>query len=101
MHLHEKKHSLAKVYEGILRTGVEELTIRDYPSTLAMGLLVDKVAGEVYENLIQVGQTNAKFYREFLQIKKEYFGLTKFYATDASLKIVQPPKHKFTVDEAV
>jgi oligoendopeptidase F len=100
-YLHEKKHSFAKVYEGILRIGVEELAVRGYQSTLAMGLLADNVSGEVYENLIRVGQENAKLYRDFLQIKKEYFGLTKFYGTDASLKVVQKYEHKFTVDESI
>lgn len=97
----EKKHTFAKVYEGILRTNVEELVIRGYQSTLVMGLLTDNIPSKVYENLIFVGQESAKFYRDFLQIKKEYFGLTKFYGTDASLKIAQKYKHEFTVDEAV
>jgi oligoendopeptidase F len=100
-YLREKKHSFAKVYEGILRTSVEELAIRGYQSTLAMGLLADNVPSKVYENLIRVGQENAKLYRDFLQIKKEYFGLAKFYGTDVNLKIVQQYQHKFTVDEAV
>jgi len=97
----EKKHSFAKVYEGILRTSVEELTIRGYQSTLVMGLLADNIPSKVYENLIRVGQENAKLYRDFLQVKKEYFGLTKFYGTDVSLRVVQKYEHKFTVDEAV
>jgi len=99
--LQEKKHSFAKVYEGILRTNVEELSIRGYQSTLSMGLLADNVPNKIYENLIQVGQENAKTCRDFLQIKKKCFGLTKFYGTDASLKLIQQYKHKFTVDEAV
>lgn len=99
-YLHERKHSFAKVYEGILRTGVEELAIRGYQSTLAMGLLADNIPSKVYENLIQVGQENAKIYRDFLQIKKKYFGLTKFYGTDVSLKAIQRYNRKFTVGEA-
>ena len=100
-HLHERKHSFAKVYEGILRASVEELAIRGYQSTLAMGLLADNVPSKIYEHLIKIGQENAKLYRDFLQIKKKYFGLVKFYGTDTSLKIVQQYKHKFTVDEAI
>jgi len=100
-HFQEKKHSLAKIYEGILKTEIEELTIRGYQSTLDMGLLVDNIPSKVYENLIRIGQENTKLYRGFLQIKKKYFGLPKFYGTDTSLKVIQKYKHKFTVEETV
>ncbi|CAJ0830305.1 1817_t:CDS:2 [Entrophospora sp. SA101] len=99
-YLREKKHSFAKIYEGILRTGVEELALRGYQSTLEMGLIGDNVPRGVYANLIQIGQKKAQLYREFLQIKKKHFGLAKFYATDNSLKMTPQYRHQFTVDKA-
>ena len=100
-HLKEKKHSFAKIYEGILRTSVEELEIRGYQSTLRMGLIGDNIPESVYTVLIKIGQENSNLYREFLQIKKKAFDLTKFYATDASLKIIPQYQQQFTVDESV
>ncbi|RHZ37788.1 oligoendopeptidase F [endosymbiont GvMRE of Glomus versiforme] len=100
-YLSNKKHSFAKIYEGILRTSVEELSLRGYQSTLEMGLIGNNIPNEVYATLIQAGQENAKLYREFLQIKKKFFDLTNFYATDNSLKIISQYQRKFTVEEAV
>ncbi|CAH1759002.1 22845_t:CDS:2 [Entrophospora sp. SA101] len=95
------QHSLAKVYEGILRTSIEELTIRGYQSTLAMGLIADNIPSKIYENLIAAGQANSNLLREFVQIKKNYLGLTKFYGTDNSLKIVGHYQQQFTVNQAI
>jgi len=84
-----------------LRTSVEELEIRGYQSTLRMGLIGDNIPESVYTVLIKIGQENSNLYREFLQIKKKAFDLTKFYATDASLKIIPQYQQQFTVDESV
>ncbi|CAJ0841076.1 22225_t:CDS:2 [Entrophospora sp. SA101] len=95
------EHSFAKIYEGILRTSVEELEIRSYQSTLEIGLIGDNIPKEVYTLLIKIGQKNTRLYRNFLQIKKKAFSLTKFYATDTSLKIIPQYQKQFTVDESI
>lgn len=100
-HFQDRKHSFAKVYEGILQLSKEEINLRGYDSSLEIGLIGDNIPSQIYERLIETGQQNASLYREFLKIKKNYFGLRKFYGTDNSLKIGKNFQQKFTVEESI
>lgn len=101
-----KKHSLAQIYQGIIEVGIEETKIRNSDpdkmlSSLEMSLLGDNVSLTVYENLIKTGQKHADLVREFYQIKKAFFQLDKFYATDASLQMARLPEQKYDVETGI
>lgn len=105
-----KKHSLAQIYEGIIESSVEEVKIRHndqqtdvkkYITPLHYSLEGDNVPIEVYQNLIKAGQKYGVLVEEFYQIKKDFFGLKKFYGTDTSLKMSQLPDKKYDVPTGI
>lgn len=101
-----KKHSLAQVYQGIIDVEVEETKIRSTDpsnplSPLEFSLLGDNVSLSVYENLLKVGAEHADLVREFYKIKKSFFKLDKFYATDVSLQMAKLPNQKYDVETGI
>lgn len=100
-HIIEKKHSLAKVYEGILQYSVEEMEIRKYSNTLDAALSDDNVNSKLYLKLLKIGEENANLYRDYIKLKKSYLKLDKFYSSDRLLTIGQASTTKYSVDEGI
>ncbi|WP_026389257.1 oligoendopeptidase F [[Acholeplasma] multilocale] len=96
----DKKHSFAKIYEGILQSSNESIKIRNYESTLQASLSGDSVPTDVYLKLLEVGKKYIKPFEDFTLLIKEKFGMEKFYPTDRQLKLVKEYNRTFTVDEA-
>lgn len=105
-----KKHSLAQIYEGILEAEVEEVNIRyndnlkdqaNKKAPIDFKLEADNVDKKVYENLIKAGTEYSYLVREFYQLKKDFFGLEKFYGTDSSLLMAKLPKQDYSVEYAI
>ncbi|AHI53609.1 oligoendopeptidase F [Spiroplasma sabaudiense Ar-1343] len=96
----DKKHSFAKIYEGILQASFENVKIRNYPSALEASLSSDAVPKEVYENLIAVGRKFIKPFKDYNLLIKNHYKFKKFYPTDRMLKLAKDHQKNYTVDEA-
>ncbi len=102
-HLTDKKHSFARVYEGIIQHSVEAVRLRGYQNTLQAALSGDDVSEEIYESLIKYGRENSHLFVRYNELLKKHFKFKKFYATDRSLKLVTNVASldkKYTVEEA-
>ncbi|KAJ3619879.1 hypothetical protein Zmor_008721 [Zophobas morio] len=96
----DKKHTFAKIYEGIINRGVEGNKLRDYPSNLESSLSGDNVSKEIYLKLLEVGSKTIAPFQRFCLITKNHYGLEKYYPTDRQLKLVKEYNRTFSVDEA-
>jgi oligoendopeptidase F len=96
----EKKHSFAKIYEGILQTSLESVKLREYESALQASLSSDSIPTEVYLKLLEVGKKYIKPFEDYTLLIKQKFKMSKFYASDRQLKLVKEYNRTFTVDDA-
>jgi oligoendopeptidase F len=96
----DKKHSFAKIYEGIIIRGIESNHIRNYPSSLEASLKGDNVAKDIYLKLLDAGTKSIDVFKRFSNIIKNHYKLDKFYPTDRQLKLVKEYNRTFSVEEA-
>ncbi|WP_338972804.1 oligoendopeptidase F [Spiroplasma endosymbiont of Panorpa germanica] len=96
----EKKHSFAKIYEGILQSGYENVKIRNYGSSLQASLSGDSIPTEVYESLVNIGEKFIKPFKDYNLLIKKHFKFKKFYPTDRMIKLEKEFNANFTVDDA-
>ncbi|WP_425377911.1 oligoendopeptidase F [Spiroplasma endosymbiont of Polydrusus pterygomalis] len=102
-HLVDKKHSFARIYEGIIQQSVESVHLRGYKNTLQASLSNDDVSEEIYTSLIKYGCENSHLFVQYNELLKKYFKFKKFYPTDRSLKLVTniaSLDKKYTVEDA-
>lgn len=95
-----KKHSFAKVYDGIMQGSTESIRLRGYESALAASLQGDNVPVEIYLKLLAVGKKQIQAFRDYNLIIKKAFNLEPFYASDRQLKLVKEYNRTFSVEEA-
>lgn len=100
-HLIVKKHSLAKVYETIIQYEVEEVKLRGYENPLQASLSKDRVEPQMYLKLLEIGKEAVHLYQRFIKIKKKYFKLEKFYATDSQLLMSQKTQKHYQVEDGI
>lgn len=105
-----KKHSLAHVYESIIESAIEEITIRNndkekdknkHLTTLEYSLLGDDVPLVLYENLVKTGQKHAGLVEKFYNLKRQFFKFKKFYSSDTNLKMSMLPTKKISVEAGI
>ncbi|WP_425381177.1 oligoendopeptidase F [Spiroplasma endosymbiont of Polydrusus pterygomalis] len=105
-----KKHSLAQVYESIIKIAIEEIKIRNndkekdkskHLTTLEYSLLGDDVPLVLYENLVKTGQKHAILVEQFYNLKHQFFKFKKFYGSDTNLKMSTLPTKKISVEEGI
>jgi len=102
-HLVDKKHSFARIYEGIIQHIVESVRLRGYKNTLQASLNNDDVFEEIYASLIKYGRENSHLFVQYNELLKKHFKFKKFYPTDRSLKLVKniaSLDKKYTVEDA-
>ncbi|WP_342255915.1 oligoendopeptidase F [Spiroplasma endosymbiont of Poecilobothrus nobilitatus] len=102
-HLVDKKHSFARIYEGIIQHSVESVRLRGYKNTLQASLNNDDVSEEIYASLIKYGRENSHLFVQYNELLKKHFKFKKFYPTDRSLKLVTniaSLDKKYTVEDA-
>ncbi|AXK50994.1 oligoendopeptidase F [Spiroplasma alleghenense] len=96
----DKKHSFAKIYEGILQSSYENVKLRNYNSALEANLSSDAVPKEVYESLIKIGKKFIKPFQDYNLLLKKHFKFKKFYPTDRMLKLEKEFKSNFNIEQA-
>lgn len=96
----DKKHSFAKVYDGILQSSSEAIKLRNYPSALAASLQGDNIPVEIYLKLLEVARKNIQVFKDYNLLIKKAFGLEKFYPADRQLKLVKEYHQTFSVEQA-
>ncbi|WP_348735925.1 oligoendopeptidase F [Spiroplasma endosymbiont of Ammophila pubescens] len=102
-HLVDKKHSFARIYEGIIQYSVESVRLRGYKNTLQASLNNDDVSEEIYASLIKYGRENSHLFVQYNELLKKHFKFKKFYLTDRSLKLVKniaSLDKKYTVEDS-
>lgn len=101
-HLIDKRHSLSKVYEGIITKYFEEVKLRNYDSSLQASLVTDEVSVNTYDTLLSIGKENIDLYRRFIKLKKKYFKLKDYYSTDFFLLMNSNKKKvKYSIKTAI
>ncbi len=91
-HLFNLKHSFAQIYEAIIQSMSEDTNIRQYQSNLQQAVLYDQLDETIFHQVISIGKKYHNLVEEFINLKKDYFKLPKFYKSDYHVSIKQDLK---------
>lgn len=99
----DKKHSFARLYEGIIQNNIINSKLRNYKNILHKYLLEDNIHENIYKKLINYGKKHSYLFKRYHLILKKYFGFKKYFSTDSSLKLIQNSMNinkKYQIEEA-
>ena len=94
------KNSIASTLAAAIKNNVTLSRVRQYPSVLEKALFGDKVAKEVYENLIQTTKNNIAPLHQYTRIRKEKLKLDELRQYDLSVPLVSGVKQVISYEEA-
>jgi oligoendopeptidase F len=94
------KNTIASTLSAAIKNNVTLAKIRQYPSALEKSLFGDKVAKEVYENLIMSTKENIAPMHRYNQIRKEKLQLGELRQYDLSVPLVNGVKKVIPYKEA-
>ncbi|MEH7355373.1 oligoendopeptidase F [Neobacillus drentensis] len=94
------KNSIASTLAAAIKNNVTLSRVRQYPSVLEKALFGDKVAKEVYENLIQTTKNNIAPLHQYTRIRKEKLKLDELRQYDMSVPLVSGVKQVISYEEA-
>jgi oligoendopeptidase F len=81
------KHSFAKFYNSIVKLSLEETKLRKYENFLTYFTKNDCITEQIYHNLLNAGKKMAPIYRRYINLKKSFFSMDKFFSSDNQLSL--------------
>ncbi|MCI2068407.1 MAG: oligoendopeptidase F [Bacilli bacterium] len=95
----ERKTAYGEIYNSVLKAELAEMKTRGYDSILQSHLYPNNIPLEVFTTLIKTASENTEPLKRYLQLKKEWLGLTDYYTYDRFLQLSYSDK-KYTYQEA-
>ncbi len=90
------KNTYASIYKTVLDSDFANMKARNYKSSLESYLFNNAIPEEVYHSLINVTRKNTKVIKRYLDIRKEYLGLSETHTYDRFLQLAKgTPKYEF------
>ena len=86
------KATLAGIYNGILQSELAGIKNRGYSSILESKLYRNNIDEKVFLSLVETAKENAEPLKEYLEIRKKYFGLDKIHTYDRFLSFAESNK---------
>ncbi|QBQ07662.1 oligoendopeptidase F [Spiroplasma gladiatoris] len=99
--LKEKKHTLIKLYDNIVRSNIEHLKLIKKENFYDYFFDKEDFYKLHLEVLLNAAKESSNLNNKYLKLYKDFFKFdNKFYSTDTSLKFYQADKNKISVDNA-
>lgn len=83
------KNTLSATIDGMVRVGVVNSRIRNYPSALAASLFPDNIEKSVYENLIRIIGENLPLFHRYVDLRKRILNLDDLDMYDLYVPLVK------------
>lgn len=93
------KNTFAKIYETILKGNKANAVARGYNSVLESYLFGNNIPTKVYETLVETAGNNTKALKKYLNLRKEYLGLSKYHTYDRFMSLSSSNK-KYSFEDA-
>jgi len=90
------KNTYASIYKTVLDSDFANMKARNYKSSLESYLFNNAIPEEVYHSLINVTRKNTEAIKRYLDIRKEYLGLSETHTYDRFLQLAkETPEYEF------
>ncbi len=96
----EHENSIAEMYRGQVKEDFFFAKVRKFNSPLEMSLYSDDISVDVYKNLIDTIHKNLKPMYDYMDLRKEFFGLDQVHMYDLFVDMVKGNPRSFSFDEA-
>lgn len=94
-------NTLASLYGTSVKRDVIRSKIRNFSSSRNAALSPDKIDERVYDNLIEVIDSNLATLHEYIAFRKSLLGVEELKMFDMYVPLVKVPEEKVTFDDAV
>ncbi len=94
------KNTLSSTYSGSIKSDIFYSKVRNYNSTLEMGLSQDNIPIEVYENLINTVNKFLPLMHRYISLRKKRLGVDKLHMYDIYAPIVKNADNKVDYEKA-
>ena len=86
------KNTYASIYKTVLDTDFANMKARKYNSSLESYLFNNAIPVEVYHSLTNVARNNTETIKRYLDIRKDYLGLSETHTYDRFLQLAKDSK---------
>ncbi len=83
------KNTYASIYKTVLDSNYANMKARNYSSSLESYLFNNAIPVEVYYSLAKVARSNTAIIQRYLDIRKEYLGLSETHTYDRFLQLAK------------
>jgi oligoendopeptidase F len=83
------KNTYASIYKTVLDSDYANMKARNYKSSLESYLFVNAIPTEVYDSLCNVARRNTKVIKKYLDLRKDYLGLSETHTYDRFLQLAK------------
>ena len=100
-HFEQHKNTLAALYGGSVQLDLYRARARNYPSAREAALFPDRVAPEVYDNLIATVHANLEQLHAYYGLRRRALGVPELRHYDVYVPLTGDVRVRHTYDEAV
>lgn len=94
------KGTIATLFNGRVKTRIIESEIRNYSSPIEAALYKNDIPVEVFYNLIETANKNAKSMHNWAEFKRQELGYDKLHPYDSYTTLYPSVRKEYTFDEA-
>ena len=100
-HFEQHKNTLAALYGGSVQLDLYRARVRNYPSAREAALFPDRVAPEVYDNLIATVHANLEQLHAYYTLRRRTLGVTELRHYDVYVPLTGDVRVRHSYGEAV
>lgn len=86
------KNTYANIYKIVLDSDFANMKARNYNSSLESYLFNNAIPVEVYHSLVNVARNNTDVIKRYLELRKDYLGLSETHTYDRFLQLAKDDK---------
>lgn len=93
-------NTLGAVYEGEIKKNIFFAKARKFDSAIEASLSAEYVPKSVYDNLVEVVNSNLDYLHKYYSVRKKALGYDQLYGYDASVPLTESYKMEVSYDDA-